>query len=101
MNLEQIKTDIENEITERAPASEPERQYFFMGCAKRLVEALSQAKGEPLTSHVQTFGCQVNTEREIKKSPKTRAFCFNCKNGAEKLRQFRGNFKALTSGFHS
>ncbi|MDD6305832.1 MAG: tRNA (N6-isopentenyl adenosine(37)-C2)-methylthiotransferase MiaB [Clostridiales bacterium] len=42
------------------PETEPERQYYFMDIAKEYVKQLSEAKGNPLTFHVSTFGCQMN-----------------------------------------
>lgn len=49
-----------------APESEPERQFFFMEKARQTVLTLSRKKGRPLTSHVTTFGCQMN-ERDSEK----------------------------------
>lgn len=60
MKIDQIKTEVEKEISEHAPAAEPDRQFFFIKCASRLVEALSEEKGSKLTAHVKTFGCQMN-----------------------------------------
>ena len=48
------------------PQSEPERQFYFIEEAKRIVLDLSQKAGRPLTSHVTTFGCQMN-ERDSEK----------------------------------
>ncbi|MGN0347900.1 MAG: tRNA (N6-isopentenyl adenosine(37)-C2)-methylthiotransferase MiaB [Roseburia sp.] len=45
---------------EQVPTSEPERQYYFMEIAKQYVSRLAEQKGEPLTFHVTTFGCQMN-----------------------------------------
>ena len=42
------------------PATEPERQYYFMDIAKEYLRQLSKEKGSPLTFHVSTFGCQMN-----------------------------------------
>ena len=42
------------------PATEPERQYYFMDIAKEYLRQLSEEKGNPLTFHVSTFGCQMN-----------------------------------------
>ena len=42
------------------PATEPERQYYFMDIAKEYLRQLSEEKGSPLTFHVSTFGCQMN-----------------------------------------
>lgn len=58
----QIKLDTE------APVTEPQRQFFFMEQAKALVAEREAALGRKLTFHVETFGCQVNTEHEISKA---------------------------------
>ena len=42
------------------PATEPERQYYFMDIARDYVRQLSEQKGSPLTFFTQTFGCQMN-----------------------------------------
>ena len=42
------------------PATEPERQYYFMDIAEEYLRQLSEEKGNPLTFHVSTFGCQMN-----------------------------------------
>lgn len=44
----------------RAPDTEPERQYYFMELAKELVEEKSKEAGRKLTFCVVTFGCQMN-----------------------------------------
>ena len=41
------------------PATEPERQYYFMDIAKEYLRQLSEEKGNPLTFHVSTFGCPI------------------------------------------
>lgn len=48
------------EKTNQAPVSEPDRQYYFMELARRLVEEKSKAAGRKLTFCVVTFGCQMN-----------------------------------------
>lgn len=70
------KIDIEIIDKKQIPQSEPERQYYFMDIAKNYVEQLAAKKGSPLTFHVTTFGCQMNTEREIEKAAKMRLFLF-------------------------
>ena len=42
------------------PATEPERQYYFMDIAKEYLRQLSEEKGSQMTFHVSTFGCQMN-----------------------------------------
>ncbi len=50
------------------PATEPERQYYFMDIAKEYLRQLSEEKGSPLTFHVSTFGCQMNASDSEKLS---------------------------------
>lgn len=45
---------------QQVPQSEPQRQYYFMDIAREYVRQLTEAKGSPLTFHVETFGCQMN-----------------------------------------
>ena len=54
------KIDIEIIDKKQIPQSEPERQYYFMDIAKEYLRQLSEEKGNPLTFHVSTFGCQMN-----------------------------------------
>lgn len=42
------------------PLMEPDRQYYFMDCCKRLVLEMNQNRTKPLTYCVTTFGCQMN-----------------------------------------
>ena len=42
------------------PAAEPERQYYFIERARKLLEEKIQEAGRPLTFCVVTFGCQMN-----------------------------------------
>ena len=48
------------QIEAEAPVMEPQRQFYFMDLAKKLVEERSKKAGRPLTFHVETFGCQMN-----------------------------------------
>lgn len=41
-------------------SSEPQRQFYYMDIAKRLIEEREKAYGRKLTAHVETFGCQMN-----------------------------------------
>ena len=50
------------------PAEEPERQAYFMKKAAQQLREVSERKGRPLTFDVVTFGCQMITERETRKS---------------------------------
>lgn len=43
-----------------APIMEPQRQFYYMDLAKKLVEEQERAYGRKLTAHVETFGCQMN-----------------------------------------
>lgn len=42
------------------PVQEPERQMYFIGKMRELVQKKSQEKGRPLTCMINTFGCQMN-----------------------------------------
>lgn len=48
------------QIEAEAPVMEPQRQFYFMDLAKKLVEERSKKAGRLLTFHVETFGCQMN-----------------------------------------
>lgn len=52
------KTSVQ--IEAEAPVMEPQRQFYFMDLAKKLVEERAKKAGRPLTFHVETFGCQMN-----------------------------------------
>lgn len=49
-----IKMDTE------APTAEPERQFYFMEQAKKLVAKREHSLGRRLSYYVETFGCQMN-----------------------------------------
>ncbi len=60
MNQE-INTCIEKiDLQKDIPASEPERQYYFIKKAKECVKELREKMGRTPTFHVTTFGCQMN-----------------------------------------
>ena len=44
----------------QAPVKEPERQYYFIEEAKKMIAEKSKRLGRPLTFCVTTFGCQMN-----------------------------------------
>ncbi|MCR5195775.1 MAG: tRNA (N6-isopentenyl adenosine(37)-C2)-methylthiotransferase MiaB [Pseudobutyrivibrio sp.] len=48
------------DLLNNAPVEEPERQYYFIEQAKKLVEKKEQELGRKLTCCVTTFGCQMN-----------------------------------------
>lgn len=54
INLEEIN------LTQEAPAAEPERQYYFMAKCRALVQELSEKLGRQPTACTKTFGCQMN-----------------------------------------
>ncbi len=56
MNM--MKTDIN--LSDVAPVTEPERQYYFIEKAKKYIKEESEELGRPLTFCVTTFGCQMN-----------------------------------------
>ena len=45
---------------DRAPETEPERQYYFMEKTRELLERQGYSGNDALTFHVTTFGCQMN-----------------------------------------
>ncbi len=49
-----------DDILEKVPDSEPQRQYYYMEKAKDYVAAISEKLGRPMTFCVTTFGCQMN-----------------------------------------
>ncbi|PXV95487.1 tRNA-2-methylthio-N6-dimethylallyladenosine synthase [Lachnotalea glycerini] len=56
-----IKIDFNNiDISKEEPIHEPERQYYFIAKARKLVKDKSKKLGRPLTCMVTTFGCQMN-----------------------------------------
>ncbi|KSV59269.1 tRNA (N6-isopentenyl adenosine(37)-C2)-methylthiotransferase MiaB [Acetivibrio ethanolgignens] len=50
----------EIDLTKQPPIEEPQRQYYFMAKARKLVKELEQKLGRKPSSHVSTFGCQMN-----------------------------------------
>lgn len=42
------------------PVMEPQRQFYYMDQAKKLIREREEASGRKLTAHVETFGCQMN-----------------------------------------
>lgn len=48
------------DITQEAPATEPERQYYYIKKARTYVANAAKEAGRPLTFCVTTFGCQMN-----------------------------------------
>ncbi len=56
MNM--MKKDIN--LSDVAPVTEPERQYYFIEKAKKYIKEESEELGRPLTFCVTTFGCQMN-----------------------------------------
>lgn len=57
--LEKIQLD-QIDITKDAPASEPERQYYFMAKTKAYVKKEAERLGRKPACAVITFGCQMN-----------------------------------------
>ena len=59
--MKEIVKHIENmDLTKEAPASEPERQYYYIKKARTYVKQIVAQLGRPLTFCVTTFGCQMN-----------------------------------------
>ena len=48
------------DLLNNAPTQEPERQYYFIAEAKKIIEKKEQELGRKLTCCVTTFGCQMN-----------------------------------------
>lgn len=61
-------------VTTDIPVTEPERQYYFMGKVKEIVDEKTRDLGRPLTFHVTTFGCQMNA----RDSEKLRGILLKC-----------------------
>lgn len=49
-----------NNLSDVAPLTEPQRQYYFIEKAKKYIKEESEELGRPLTFCVTTFGCQMN-----------------------------------------
>ena len=61
MNADEFDKIIENvDISGEAPDSEPERQYFFLARAVRVMNELMGRTGLRPTACIKTFGCQMN-----------------------------------------
>ena len=59
MNTYRDVDDID--ITQEAPTTEPERQYYFIKKAKEYVRRESEKLGRPLFCAIETFGCQMHS----------------------------------------
>ena len=55
-----MEKNINTQITAEAPVMEPQRQFYYMDLAKKLIEEREKEYGRKLTAHVETFGCQMN-----------------------------------------
>ena len=61
MNANEFDTIIENvDISGEAPDTEPERQYFFLARAVRVMNEIMGRSGLRPTAVIKTFGCQMN-----------------------------------------
>lgn len=58
--MEHMIYERETELTGPIPVGEPERQYYYIERARRLIEQEAQKLGRKLTFCVTTFGCQMN-----------------------------------------
>ena len=54
MRLEDVLSE------DKIPATEVERQYYFIDVAKQILEDKEKEAGRKLTFCVNTFGCQMN-----------------------------------------
>ncbi len=59
-DMREMRNETEEYEFEAAPETEPERTFYFVEQARRIVTDLAEKKGSPLTSCVVTFGCQMN-----------------------------------------
>lgn len=48
------------DLTKDAPENEPERQYYYMAKARKIIKDLAEKKGRRLSACTKTFGCQMN-----------------------------------------
>ena len=60
--MEQSKLLVNNNIEEKEPIAEPERQYYFMKKCSEWLKVESERLGRPLTYCTTTFGCQMNAK---------------------------------------
>ena len=56
------------DLTQEPPASEPERQYYFIAKCRQYVKEQEELAGHSLTADVVTFGCQMNARDSEKLS---------------------------------
>lgn len=56
------------QIYKDAPTTEPERQYYFIEQARKLVKKKSEKVGRSMTFFIRTFGCQMNSKDSEKLS---------------------------------
>ena len=49
-----------NELPDEPPVAEPERQYYFIEKARKLVQKFKEEHGFSPRSKIVTFGCQMN-----------------------------------------
>ena len=56
------------DTTAPPPTEEPARQYYFMAKCREWVKEFERKNGRRPIFFTQTFGCQVNTEREKRKA---------------------------------
>ena len=57
------------DVLEReVPREEPQRQYYFIERAKRILQQKERLLGRPLTACTMTFGCQMNVRDSEKLS---------------------------------
>jgi len=59
--LDEIASNIDSiDINGKVPATETERQYYFIAKAREYVRKKSEKLGRPLRSFLCTFGCQMD-----------------------------------------
>ena len=58
-----VYTSLEiDEILNKAPVMEPQRQFYFVDQCRKIISALEEEKGRKLTVCINTFGCQMNAK---------------------------------------
>lgn len=63
-----MEVRMDNKKKDLPITDETQLQYDYIEKAKQYVKAESERLGRPLFAAVITFGCQMNTEREIEKA---------------------------------
>ena len=69
MNISTVEEKLKDiDLSEPAPETEPERQYYYIKNLILLIDNMKTFAGRDLTYHVETFGCQMNAKDSEKLS---------------------------------